>query len=437
MTLKREVFLIFLSPLLLVVVGAGVLSVVREARWGVPPGRKDEALVREVLGMVRVNYVTKPDPLKLGYGAAKGVAASLDRYCEAYDGKAWRDRQREDRGRYNGIGVILGKIADRVVVLRVGPGGPASRAGVRAGDVIRAVDGRDVTAGTDLDRVQDMVQGPRETTVALELESQDGKRRRTVEVVRGTAATQTVFGELLGGGGMVGYVRVLSFRGNTLQHFNRELERLLSLEEARALILDLRANRGGDLEVAVGLVDRFLQGGRVVATVGRAMGRSYRASPQEDDVDLPLVVLVDRRSASAAEVVAGALQDHGRAVLVGERTYGKGVVQALIGFRTAPGGLKLTTAHYVTPAGRCIERSLALPGGMGRRGGLLPDIPIPLDDEERLWALRIAERRRYLPFVRRLLEEETPRPEGFRDRHLEAALDVLQGRTRDAVTEPH
>src|SRR5690606_15436752 len=152
-------------------------------------------------------------------------------------------------------------------------------------------------------------------------------------------------------------------------YFGHELEALRH-GGLRSLVLDLRGNRGGGLDVAVEIADRFLDSGVIVSTVGRADSQSHVAKPPSPEGDLPLVVLVDARSASAAEVLAGALQDHSRAVLVGERTYGKGVVQAIVPFSSRPGGLKITTAHYFTPAGRCIEKQVALPRGQERRGGL-------------------------------------------------------------------
>ena len=176
----------------------------------------------------------------------------------------------------------------------------------------------------------------------------------------------------------MGYIRISTFKGNTDHQFHRELKRLAA-EGLRSLIIDLRGNRGGALGVAVSITDRFLRKGVITKTIGRNFYETHQAHDTNNDVDIPLVLLVDGESASAAEVMIGALQDHGRAVVIGERTYGKGVVQGIYPFRHGNGGIKMTIAHYVTPTGRCIEKELALGHGAKRRGGLQPDLSLPLN----------------------------------------------------------
>jgi len=436
MELRREYFLFFLSPLLLVVIGVGLLQILGQGgRPHRSEERKGELLLQEVLDLVDREYVVHTDSEGLTYGAAKGIARSLDRYCRVYEKDEWDSRRKKDAGEYDGIGIQTHVLRGFVTAIKVGRDGPAWRAGMRDGDVILEVDGWKVGRKPVLRGVLERMQGPPATEVKILLRDFYGSQPRQVTIVRGTASSESVYGEILDGHPGVGYVRIETFNDNTDDQFESVLRRVAATG-LEAMVLDLRGNHGGSLPVSVAIADRFLRGGRVVTMVGRHGTEPYVAHDSRSDLKIPLVVLVDQGTASAAEVVAGALHDHGRAVLVGARTFGKGVVQGIFRFRYGAGGMKLTTAHYLTPASLCIEKELALGGGRKRRGGLRPDLPIPLSKLERGYAMELADRRRYQPFIRRALaEEDRSLPREFKDSQLARALALLAGIDDDIPTE--
>jgi carboxyl-terminal processing protease len=373
--------------------------------------------------LVRSEYFADPDPARLTTAAVRGIASELDKYSVYYDENEWNERTLKDAGRYHGIGVSIGILGGRPGVLKLAAGGPADRGGLQVGDLLLAVDEWQVPEGAGLDEVQPHLEGPERSIVRLRVRNVVDERERRVEIERGTAPEETAYGALLDAVRGIGYLRVESFRENTPALVDRELRRL-DLEGAASLILDLRGNRGGTLDAAVEISDRFLGAGPVVTTIGRHARQTRKSRTTADDVAMPMVVLVDGASASAAEVVAGALQDRLRAPIVGERTYGKGVVQRLI--RLNAGGLKLTTAYYVTPAGRCLEGHLTLGGEPADAGGLLPDLVIPLPREEARRAALFVDRLRYEPHIRRLLGAGVHKlPEDYRDPQLAAAIALL------------
>jgi len=436
MTLKREWFVFFVSPLLLVVVGVGAIQLMsRSRRPRFEEERRGELLVHEVMKVVRSEYVTPTDPMDLAYGAARGMARSLDRYCRVFDRVEIVQQKQKDEGRYKGIGVQAAVLRGRVTILKVVRPGPAARAGLEDGDVVLAIDDHPIPRNPVLSDALRRLKGEPGTTVRLTVRGFHGGEPRNVVVTRGIAENQSVHGDLLDAARGVGYVRIASFRGNTDTQFDKEVERLLA-EGLKGLVIDLRGNLGGLLSVAVAITDRFLRSGEIVRTRGRHQVRVMEAHDSRSDLELPVVFLADAESASASEIMIGAMQDLGRAVVVGERTYGKGVVQGDFYFRYGAGGIRLTIAHYLTPAGRCIEKELAIGRGRKRRGGLLPDIPLPLTRLERSHALTLARRRRYQPFIRRALaEEDRTIPPGFKDRQLERAVAVLAGEDHDLRVE--
>ena len=429
--MRREFFLVFLSPLVLVAIGVGYINASRQSGTRRAEEVAGESLYREVLQTVRERYVVEADEDRLVYGAARGIMSELDRHSRVYDAVEWADRTITTQGEYVGIGVLPGRLRGVISIIEVFPGSPAERAGVMHGDRILAVDATQVDARTD---VGGLLQGTRGSEVELTLQALGGGRPRTVTVTRSRTPSRVVYGYLTGREGRVGYIHVDSFRDNTMEMFDSELARLRAAG-AESLILDLRGNLGGNLDAAVELADRFIPGGVITTTSGRLPARSRMASTSTPCEGMPLVVLVDAYSASASEVVAGALQDHARGVLLGERTFGKGVVQEVASFQSGwPGGMKLTTAHHFTPSGRCIERSIGLGKDAQRRGGLVPDVPVRMAPSLRTrkqrgdWYAKLnAHRRRgrFDPRVRRILEEEQPR---FDDRQVDAAIALLSDR---------
>jgi carboxyl-terminal processing protease len=347
------------------------------------PGRQLRML-RAVHHQILADYVERRSAEDLLYSALEGMVAGLDRHSEFVSPNRVTSFEHEQiEGSYDGIGVML---VPRQVPLRVywpWPEGPAERAGIAVGDRILAVDGEDVTGpGFDMVAVVAKVKGPIGTRVRLTI-GRDGEATRDVEVARGNIPQGKVrWVHRLAEDDGIGYLHVSGFQQHTVREFDSAVE---ALRAARAtplegLVLDVRDNPGGLLEEAVALTNRFLRDGVIVTTKSRnAVGKTIRAEPAACTLpDLPVVVLLNGGSASASEVLAGALQDHGRARLVGERSFGKGVVQSIYdwddGFR-----LKMTTAHYYTPNGRSIERDMRRHGDAPAAGGLVPDREVALE----------------------------------------------------------
>ncbi len=432
--MRREHFLVFLSPLVLIAIGVGYIQVSRQAGTRRGEDVPGEALYRELLGTVRDRYVVTPEDERLVYGAARGMISSLDAHSRIYDDGEWAQNSLRNAGKYAGIGIVIGKLRGHLSVLEAVRRGPAARAGVRHGDRILAIDGADVDDALSLSEFGRRLRGKVGTKVRLRVAALDTTTERDLVIKRGLAPERLAYGYALESDPHVGYIHVEAFRETTIDQFDEEVTALLS-QGVSSLVVDLRGNLGGSFDAAVSLVDRFIGGGLIVTTQGRTPSRPRHATRHTPLATIPLIVLVDGYSASASEIVAGALQDHARGVLVGERTFGKGVVQEVSAFRSGwPGGLKLTTAHYFTPAGRSIERSIGIGRETRRRGGILPDVLVPMtprfssDAARQDWYSRLGvyrQRGRYAPRVRRILRDQDDAT--FDDLQLDAARTLLAG----------
>ena len=285
-----------------------------------------------------------------------GILTALDDpYTEYLNAAEYGQLKKRTARTYSGVGLSV-EPSERGLVVRAAFRGPAREAGIARGDVIVAVDGRPV-GNLAFDRALTLFTGEMGTKVRLTVRRERGAERE-VTVVRERISTPTIRSHMLGGRGVkVGYVRLLSFPANASDRVAAETDRLVD-DGARALVLDLRNNPGGLLSQAVRVASLFQEEGIVCTTQSRHQEpRVLEVSGDAPYADLPLVVLVNRGSASAAEIVAGSLSDNGRAMLVGERTYGKALVQTI---RELSNGeaLKLTTAVFVTPAGSTLSRGL-------------------------------------------------------------------------------
>lgn len=432
--MRRDIFLVYFSPLLLAALGLGLLRLTRPVTL-IREEVRGEQLYREVHELARDHYVIPPDEERLAYGAARGILQSLDPNCRVYDRQEWIDDQQISAGRYAGIGVIPRRVGGRFVVLEIVPGSSAAEAGILPGESIVAVEGAAVFGEDGVsESVIEKIRGPRGTLVEVTIRTPgEEARERTVRVERRSVESRTAFGVMLDAERKIGYLAILAFRANTAEIVHREMKHLRSLG-IDSLVIDVRENLGGDLDAAVQIAARFVEEGPIVSTVGRRERRVREASSGAPDARLPLVILVDARSASASEVLAGALQDHQRAIMVGERTYGKGTVQTKLPFSTEPGGVKLTTARYFTPAGRSIDRSVARESSKEARGGLVPDLWIELSDRERDACDILRDRMRFNPEIQDLLAKESSVPRDFVDRQLDGALSVLRGESRSDRT---
>ncbi len=347
-------------------------------------GPIDGRVVDEVAAIVSERFVDETDHQLLMVDALRGITDTLDSYSVYVSPDRYPEFVKDTEGEYVGIGVLLepaSEEADTLMVEGVLPGGPADRAGVRPGDIIVDANGAGVPAagGGDRPTLRKRLVGPAGTVVRLRLRRGEDARELAVDVTRDQVTVPSVvMTSIVDPEHATGYVRILQFQSNTGREFASAME-MLERRGARALVLDLRGNPGGVFRAAIDLADGFLEeDAPIVATTGRApedgVARSTTYSAERDGpwVELPLVVLVDRDTASAAEIVAAAIRDNRRGVVVGERTFGKGRVQTIYTIRRKPekyGLLKLTTQKFTSPSGRSIDRHDAEQAAAGAPAG--------------------------------------------------------------------
>jgi carboxyl-terminal processing protease len=330
-------------------------------------GYSELELFARVLSYVENNYVETVDQKKLMYGAIKGMLGTLDPHTDFLPPEVFSKMRTETSGEFGGLGIEVARKDEHLVVVAPIDDTPAARAGLRPGDQILAIDGHS-TRDLDLAGAVERLRGPAGKQVVLRIMREGFNAPQDIAIIRDHIRVVSVEGALHGG---IGHVRLKNFQDRTDTSLRKELERLRGQNggrELRGLVLDLRNNPGGLLDQAVAVSDRFLAGEQtIVSTRGRS-GRlvsEEKSKARDTERDYPLVVLVNAGSASASEIVAGALQDHGRAVVMGTPTFGKGSVQTVIELEDGS-GLKLTIARYYTPKGRSIQER-----------GILPDYVVP------------------------------------------------------------
>ena len=315
----------------------------------------------EVLTLVRKNYVETTESKDLVYGAIRGMLMTLDPHSSFMTPDVYKEMQVDTQGSFGGLGIEI-TVRDRhLTVVAPIDGTPADRAGIQAGDRIIRIDGKPTKDMTLMEAVRNL-RGEKGSKVTVTI-FREGKEPFDLLITREIIRVHSVRAGELGEG--IGYIRVVSFQERTARDLQRELKKLKE-EGMRALVLDLRNNPGGLLSQAVQVTDLFLEKGKlIVYTEGRAKNQNLRLTDEHaNPQDFPMAVLVNGGSASASEIVAGALQDHKRAVLVGTKTFGKGTVQTVIPLNDGS-GLRLTTAKYFTPRRREINKA-----------GLAPDIVV-------------------------------------------------------------
>jgi carboxyl-terminal processing protease len=325
-------------------------------------------LFTEVLSIVQNQYVDEVPPKELIYNAIKGTLRGLDPHSAFLDPDSYREMQVETTGSFGGLGIEITLRDDLLTVVAPIEGTPAHRAGLQPGDRIVKIDGLS-TKDMQLAEAVKRMRGKPGTKVTITVLREGWPEPRDVEIVREQIRVQSVRTHDLGQG--IGYLRIRQFQEQTAHDVEAALERFVK-NGTRALVLDLRNNPGGLLTAAVEVAEKFLEDGKlVVYTEGRVRNQNMRfaAHARKSYTELPLVVLVNHGSASASEIVAGALQDYGRAILVGTTTFGKGSVQTVIPLSDGS-GLRLTTAKYYTPKGRSIHGT-----------GITPDIVVEVPKE--------------------------------------------------------
>lgn len=380
---------------------------------------------------------------ELAEAALRGMAEELDPYSAYISADELAQFDEELDRQFGGVGIEIHVDPETrgVIVTAALPGTPAQRAGIRPGDRLLAVDGQDI-ASANLDEVSRLVRGLPGSQVLLTVQSPDEPESRRVTLTREIIQGETVLGDTRNADGTwnytlrerpeIGFVRIDTFADETDDRL-REVLRQLMEKGVQGIILDLRSDPGGRLDVAVGVCDAFIRSGVIVTTQTRSgvVKERFTASGKAICPDTPLAVLINRFSASASEIVAACLQDHGRAVIVGERSFGKGTVQELLDMEPGLGRLKLTTASYRRPSGKDIHRSVNArkEDDWGVRPN--PGYEVALDEKEvELQILARALRGMYRG-------ADSPKPVGFekvpddfRDRHVEKALEFFDRRER-------
>ncbi len=352
--------------------------------------------IAEIIAQVQREYVDDVLPDRLLEQAMRGMVGGLDPYSAYLDRREYEELRRGAAGSYPGIGIEVSAEGDGIKVVRSLADSPAARAGIRGGDVILQIDNEPV--GSNVNAALEQMRGPPGSLVRLTLRRAESAELVSVALERAKVEVHSVSGEMLESG--FAYVRIASFSETTRKDFDKILRELSSSGPLRGVVLDVRHNPGGVLEAAVEVADALLDSGNIVSATGRTAEANFRMNASQGQLleGVPLVLLINGASASAAEILAGALKDNGRARLVGRRTYGKGVVQSVLPLADGR-ALKLTTSRYVTPAGISINET-----------GIEPDVLIPgadvmpgaaRDDTEVKLALRtLRETSRQLSSVR-------------------------------------
>ncbi len=310
----------------------------------------------DVLSVVKRDYVSDIENKKIVEGAIKGLLGTLDPHSGYLDPDFYQDLQVQTKGEFGGLGIEITIKEGLLVVVAPMEDSPAEKAGVRAGDIIVKIDGKFTKEFSLVDAVK-RLRGPKGSPIQISLSRKGVSNLVDVTIVRDTIAVRSVKARYLGDG--FGYVRVSQFMEHTADDLKDALKALTkdsSLPELRGLLLDLRNNPGGLLAQAVKVSDMFLKEGVIVYTDGRveAQKQKFFAHARGTEPDYPMIVLVNSGSASASEIVAGALKDHGRALILGQQTFGKGSVQTITPLENG-GALTLTTALYFTKSGNSIQ----------------------------------------------------------------------------------
>ncbi len=338
------------------VFGGGDLAEVSARESGKSNLFEELKVFTDVLAVVKRDYVSDIENKKIVEGAIKGLLATLDPHSGYLDPDFYQDLQVQTKGEFGGLGIEITIKDGLLLVVAPMEGSPAEKAGVKPGDIIVKIDGKYTKEFSLVDAVK-RLRGPKGSPIQISLSRKGAPDLIDVTIVRDTIAVRSVKARYLGDG--FGYVRISQFMEQTADDLKTALKNLSrdsTLPELRGLILDLRNNPGGLLAQAVKVGDMFLKEGVIVYTDGRvdAQKQKFFAHARGTEPEYPIVVLVNAGSASASEIVAGALKDHGRALIVGQQTFGKGSVQTITPLENG-GALTLTTALYYTKSGNSIQ----------------------------------------------------------------------------------
>jgi carboxyl-terminal processing protease len=404
------------------------------ARAAVSDTYRELNLFGDVFERVRADYVERPDDSKLVESAINGMLAGLDPHSSYMDPKSFRDMQVQTRGEFGGLGIEVTMEDGLVKVVAPIDETPAAKAGVMANDIITHLD-NEAVQGLTLNQAVDKMRGPVNTKIKLTIMRKGADKPVEVTIVRDIIRVKSVRWRPQGSD--IGYIRVTQFNEQTtdgLKQAINDLNSQLGADKIKGYVLDLRNNPGGLLDQAISVSDTFLEKGEIVSTRGRNPEETQRFNARPGDLikGKPLIVLINGGSASASEIVAGALQDHKRATLIGTRSFGKGSVQTIIPLGAGNGALRLTTARYYTPAGRSIQAK-----------GISPDIEVLQDVPDNLKAQTDSKGEASLRgHLKAEGAEETGSqsyvpPNEQDDKAIKMALDLLRGTASNAAFPPN
>jgi carboxyl-terminal processing protease len=388
----------------------------------------DLKIFTDVLGLLQKEYVEETNSKDLVYGAIKGMLETLDPHSAFMPPNMYKEMQEETKGRFEGLGIEI-TIKDGVLTV-VSPieDTPAFKAGILAGDQILKIDGESTKNLTLMDSVK-RLRGPKGTKVTITIMREGFAKPKDFALTRDVIPIRSVRYELLEK--QYGYIRLSQFQEKTEGEFDKALKALEgdSKGAMKGLVLDLRNNPGGLLDQAVKVADRFVDSGLIVSMEGRREDQKMKfyAHAQGTIPRIPLVVLVNGGSASASEIVAGAIQDHGRGILVGTQTFGKGSVQTIFPLKDGS-GLRLTTARYFTPSGRSIQAKGIIPDIIVKP--LLPEeekvAPLPKLPTEKDLDRHLIEMEKGAPKEKEKPKKEEVKEKKPADPQLERALELLK-----------
>jgi carboxyl-terminal processing protease len=437
--MKRKTSWVFLGAL-----GGAVLTVIAvqpPAMWTSAIAKAESSdtyrqlnLFGDIFERVRSHYVEKPDDSKLVEAAINGMLNGLDPHSSYMDPKSFREMQVETRGAFGGLGIEVTMEDGHVKVVAPIDDTPAAKAGIRANDIITHIDDAAVK-GMTLNQAVEKMRGQVNTKIRLRIIRKGADKPVEVAVMRDIIRVRSVRSRVEG---EIGYIRITQFNEQTTEGLKKAMSDIAAqvpADKLRGYIIDLRNNPGGLLDQAISVSDAFLDRGEIVSTRGRDPEETQRFNARPGDLTKgkPVIVLINGGSASASEIVAGALQDHKRATLVGTRSFGKGSVQTIIPLGGATeGALRLTTARYYTPGGRSIQAK-----------GIVPDIESLQDvpEEMRAGSAEMSGESSLRGHLKADGEEQTGSqsyvpPEVKDDKALNLALDLLRGAQTNPAFPP-
>ncbi len=402
------------------------------ARAAAADAYKQLSLFGDVFERVRSDYVEKPDDGKLVESAINGMLTGLDPHSSYMDAKSFRDMQVQTRGEFGGLGIEVTMEDGLIKVVAPIDETPAAKAGVMANDFITHIDDEPVQ-GLTLNQAVDKMRGPVNTKIKLKIMRKGQDKPVEMTLTRDVIRVLSVRSHSEGDD--VGYIRITQFTEQTSEGLKKAIADLSEQDgdKLKGYIVDLRNNPGGLLDQAISVSDAFLEKGEIVSTRGRNADETqrYNARPGDLSKNKPVIVLINGGSASASEIVAGAMQDHKRATILGTRSFGKGSVQTIIPLGSGNGALRLTTARYFTPSGRSIQAK-----------GIVPDIEVLQDVPDELKTRTDTKGEASL---RGHLKAEGDEGAGSQayvppdpkdDKALHAALDLIRGVQKNAAYPP-